>query len=1060
MDNVLQRAAAKKSVGLGLLFIFALALVFCLAAPAGVDAKCYVKTGPTDIFEGTALGANDFTVYNDKIAFSMSVDTKNYWSMTNGSILDIALVNEDGSFGAKLVNDVEFLNDLWTSTGTYPGTGKDLREDVTVEITEQTDDKVVVTAYTQYWVADADKDGQDDKEQYGELQEPLNVTITYTLVDGADYIDLTCEMENPETNKVTYKTMYSGFSITTRAASMFGPYGFYPDTKVTGIRIGAAEGVDEYFGNFVATYDTDYAVTLTVDEADAYKGSTGYKDLYKLQDLEPGKTYDFIGEVLVSGESETASLMERYIARYDGLTEDDCATINGQVLDAEGNPVAGAYVIAEKNGSYAKTKKSHSVEADEVVTNMQPFLWDITDENGNYSFTLPKSDFNDGTADGGDYNYVFKIEAAGYTSVTSEEIQLDGDTQKNFKLQDGAKIVLKAVDENGFQVPFKVHIKGVTSEMKTLGGTTYFSDALDDEDPFTVSFTMTKGEDITFTASYGVDYESVADSYTTDVTDEGVEYTFNIPTKINPQIEGWYCADNHQHSDYGDGGTTIENLFRAQIAAKLDFTVVADHDTRIHNAEMAEFSEKLGIPFLSNSEISPGWGHWGVLGVNYDSGEALLDSGTATPQDIIAAGHENGAVVIVHHPYSDYGFLNNQASVNGGFEEGWDEFDLLEIQSTVNEVDMADLASSLTDKAWETIDLNNLSATLDSVGVTQMDAKAFVTAMAFWNEGIAKYFSAGSDQHDAASATLYPGIIRMYANLGDDYSVENYLNTLLAGDAYVTMGPIMIPDENTEFGSIQVVQEGEELTFSMDVQAVNGLSSVTLWSMGKEVETFDMDGTTDRKTVVFTVKPDSSVDNLWYSFTAVDSKNNHALSNPVWVNVSPFSDVTGEHWAAAYITELAKAGAVNGYPNSDKFLPDAKITRAEFCKIVAEMGDFRADAAVSFGDVKEGDWYYDAVNELAGAGIINGMGDGNFHPNELLTREQMFKIISLATGVDMTVEYETADFTDMDKVSAWAVPYVNALVGVGILDGYEDGTIRAGDNATRAEACKVCYELF
>ena len=1060
MDNVLQRIAAKKSVGLGLLFIFAMALVFCLAAPAGVDAKCYVKTGPTDIFEGTALGANDFTVYNDKIAFSMSVDTKNYWSMTNGSILDIALVNADGTFGAKLVNDVEFLNDLWTSTGTYPGDGKDLREDVKVEITEQTEDKVVVTAYTRYWVADADKDGQDDKEQYGELQQPLNVTITYTLVDGADYIDLTCEMENPATNDVTYKTMYSGFSITTRAASMFGPYGFYPDTKVTGIRIGAAEGVDEYFGNFVATYDTDYAVTLTVDDADAYKGSTGYKDLYKLQDLEPGKTYDFVGEVLVSGESETASLMDRYIARYDGLTEDDCATISGQVLDAEGNPVAGAYVIAEKNGSYAKTKKSHGVEADEVVTNMQPFLWDITDEDGNYSFTLPKSDFNDGTADGGDYDYVFKIEAAGYTSVTSEEISLAADTQKDFTLEAGAKIVLKAIDENGFQVPFKVHIKGVTSEMKTLGGTTYFSDALDDEDPYTVSFTMTKGENITFTASYGVDYESVADSYTTDVTDEGVEYTFNIPTKIDPQNEGWYCADNHQHSDYGDGGTTIENLFRAQIAAKLDFTVVTDHDTRIHNAEMAAFSEKLGIPFLSNSEISPGWGHWGVLGVNYDSGEALLDSGTATPQDIIAAGHENGAVVIVHHPYSDYGFLNNQASVNGGFEEGWDDFDLLEIQSTVNEVDMAELASSLTDEAWETIDLNNLSATLDSVGVTQMDAKAFVTAMAFWNAGVPKYFSAGSDQHDAASATLYPGIIRMYANLGDDYSVENYLNTLLAGDAYVTMGPVMIPDENTEFGSIQVVREGDEITFSMDVQAVNGLSSVTLWSMGKEVETIDMEGTADRETVVFTVKPDSSVDNLWYSFTAVDAKNNHAISNPVWVNVSPFSDVTAEHWAAACITELAKAGVVNGYPNSDKFLPDAKITRAEFCKIVAEMGDFQADAAVSFGDVKEGDWYYDAVNELAGAGIINGMGDGNFHPNELITREQMFKIIALASGVDMTVEYETADFADMDEVSAWAVPYVNALVGVGILNGYEDGTVRAGDNATRAEACKVCYELF
>lgn len=1064
MDNVLQRMAAKKSVGLGLLFILAMALVFCLASPAGVDAKCYVKTGPTDIFEGTALGANDFTVYNDKIAFSMSVDTKNYWSMTNGSILDIALVNEDGSFGAKLVNDVEFLNDLWTSTGTYPGDGKDLREDVKVEITKKSEEKVVVTAYTRYWVADADKDGQDDKDQYGKLQQPLNVTITYTLEDGANYIGLTCKVENPADNKVIYKTMYSGFSITTRAASMFGPYGYYPDVKVTGIRIGAAEGVDEYFGNFVATYDTDYAVTLTVDGADAYKGSTGYKDLYKLQDLEPGKTYDFVGEVLVSGESETASLMDRYIARYDGLTEDDCATISGQVLGTNGKPVSGAYVIAEKTGVYKSTQG-------EVIGNMQPFLWDITDENGNYSFALPKTGFVDGTKNvegNGDYKYKFKVEAAGYTSVTSEIMSLTENTEgQNFILEDGAAVKLRAVNENGFMIPFKVIIDGVTSEMKTLGGTTYFSDALDDEDPYTVSFTMTKGEDITFTASYGVDYESVADSYTTDVTDEGVEYTFNIPTKINPQGEGWYCADNHQHSDYGDGGTTIENLFRAQIAAKLDFTVVTDHDTRIHNAEMAAFSEKLGIPFLSNSEISPGWGHWGVLGVNYDSGEALLDSGTATPQDIIAAGHENGAVVIVHHPYSDYGFLNNQASVNGGFEEGWDDFDLLEIQSTVNQVDMEKVANALTDEAWNTIDLNDLNTTLNKVGINKeicigsctesLDAKAFVTAMAFWNEGIPKYFSAGSDQHDAASATLYPGIIRMYANLGDDYSVENYLNTLLEGDAYVTMGPILIPDENSEFGGTRYAKDGDEILFTLDAQAVNGLSSVTLWSNGKAVDTVDLENSTDRETVTLKGTVDADLDNVWFSFTAVDADNNHAITNPVWVEVvDGFTDVAGTAWYANAVNAGQYYGVFSGFGDGT-FHPEESTTRAEFAWMVYELiGDKNESAPdAGFTDVKDGFWAEAAINYLADEGIIQGYGDGTFKPNNRITRAEIAQILYKALGLDEYVKH----FEDV-KAGAWYYDAVTALATVGIVNGYPDGTFQPNANALRSESAQIIYNLM
>ena len=91
--------------------------------------------------------------------------------------------------------------------------------------------------------------------------------------------------------------MFSGYSISTNAANMFGPYGYYPDTKATGIAIGNNENVKEYFGKFVTTYKDDYAVSLIMDGSDAYKGSSGYKDLYINQVLEAGKSYTFKGEV-------------------------------------------------------------------------------------------------------------------------------------------------------------------------------------------------------------------------------------------------------------------------------------------------------------------------------------------------------------------------------------------------------------------------------------------------------------------------------------------------------------------------------------------------------------------------------------------------------------------------------------------------------------------------------------------------------------------------------------------------------------------------------------------
>ncbi|MDR1421554.1 MAG: hypothetical protein LBI64_01655, partial [Coriobacteriales bacterium] len=106
-------------------FVLASFLCVGIIPPQGIQqayaagAVGYV-VGTTPISEGMAAGADDITVYNDQIAFSLAVSSNNYWSMTKGSILDIARI-EDGVYGKDLVNDVEFLNDLWTATGTYDG---------------------------------------------------------------------------------------------------------------------------------------------------------------------------------------------------------------------------------------------------------------------------------------------------------------------------------------------------------------------------------------------------------------------------------------------------------------------------------------------------------------------------------------------------------------------------------------------------------------------------------------------------------------------------------------------------------------------------------------------------------------------------------------------------------------------------------------------------------------------------------------------------------------------------------------------------------------------------
>lgn len=889
----------KKKLIAGILsLIMAVTPFVSLPAISYADSgTCGVKQGATDIFEGMATDDKDITIWNDKMAVSFAVGSNNYWNMTKGSILDICAIDSSGKWGPDLVNDVELLMDLWTATGEYKGT--DLRNDVKVTSSLSSDKKTVtVTSEYKYWVADPNKDGVNDNAL------PLDIKQIYTLKAGDSHLSMETIVTNPnETIDYGNETlnssaagksstgMFSGYSISTNAANMFGPFGYYPDTKATGIAIGNNKNVKEYFGKFVTTYKDDYAVSLIMDGSDSYKGSSGYKDLYINQVIKAKQSYSFRGEVLVETANSTASVLDRIYAR-DRIGAGDTAMVSGTVTDEKGNPVEGVNVIVKKDGKYMCTTRSGSVngaEVDKPEIIEQPMVWAITDKDGRYSFKLPKTT---NSFDGeGTYEYKLKLEAAGYTSQTTPEFELDGDKTQNFTIETGAPVSLSAKDQKGQAIPFRVEISGVTYENKCAGISTYFSNSADKET--NIEFNLTQAKDVTFTASYGKNFESKAVPYKTNVTADGVEYEFTIPEIVDPKESGWVSMDNHQHSDYGDGATTPKDLFNAQIAAKLHYNLVADHDTRINNIQMKEFSDKIGRPYISNMEVSPGWGHWGVLNVDFSKEETgnIVNASTATPPEIIKAGHAANALVIVHHPYSDYGFLHNQDSVAGGHADGWKDFDLLELQSTISsDGKTLDKLEELTAKNYENISLDKLSSTIASAGISQMDAKALVTAFAFWNAGEKKYLSAGSDQHQATNTALYPGIIRQYAKVGKDSKEATnadskaYLAALKDGRSYVTMGPLFFTYDGESFGD--TISTGKK-ALKIDAQAVNGLEKVVLYRNGVKVETKDLKGSTDKgptdkQTLEFMI--DSTNDTKWYSYVAIDSTGNYAVSNPIWVN--------------------------------------------------------------------------------------------------------------------------------------------------------------------------------
>lgn len=162
-----------------------------------------------------------------------------------------------------------------------------------------------------------------------------------------------------------------------------------------------------------------------------------------------------------------------------------------------------------------------------------------------------------------------------------------------------------------------------------------------------------------------------------------------------------------------------------------------------------------------------------------------------------------------------------------------------------------------------------------------------------------------------------------------------------------------------------------------------------------------------------------------------------------------FGDIAANYWASEYIISLYEAGIVNGNVDGN-FYPENNVTRAEFTKMAVLIFDLEInDTQSTFVDVSAAEWYAPYIVSAVDAGMVNGVSDYNFAPNETVTREQMATIIGrrLESGSEITASY-----ADLDSISDYAKGYVYGLTELGLLSGDETGNFRPHANATRAEA--------
>ena len=171
-------------------------------------------------------------------------------------------------------------------------------------------------------------------------------------------------------------------------------------------------------------------------------------------------------------------------------------------------------------------------------------------------------------------------------------------------------------------------------------------------------------------------------------------------------------------------------------------------------------------------------------------------------------------------------------------------------------------------------------------------------------------------------------------------------------------------------------------------------------------------------------------------------------------NSKDFADVPSTSWASDAVAFASAHELFNG-TSETTFSPDQPMSRGMLATVLYNLeGRPDQELANRFADVSSDAWYADGISWAAANGITNGYGDGQFGPNDNITREQ-FAVMLWKYAGSPAASGKDLDFMDADKASSYALEALNWAVENGIMNGHGDGQLDPGGMATRAQAAQM-----
>jgi len=186
-----------------------------------------------------------------------------------------------------------------------------------------------------------------------------------------------------------------------------------------------------------------------------------------------------------------------------------------------------------------------------------------------------------------------------------------------------------------------------------------------------------------------------------------------------------------------------------------------------------------------------------------------------------------------------------------------------------------------------------------------------------------------------------------------------------------------------------------------------------------------------------------------------------AFALPSQSSAQTFDDVPLDHWAYSFVETLAATGITAGCGGGNYCPASSvtRAQMAVFLERGMRGSNYSPPAATGnvFFDVGASDF---AAEQLSQDGITSGCGNINYCPNATVTRDQMAVFLLRAKyGTGYSPPAATGVFGDVD-LSHWAVHWIEALAAEGITAGCGNGNFCPEDVVTRAQMAVFLVRTF